>query len=197
MDIEFIGSFPSFQKIPESRMPEICFWGRSNVGKSSLINAICQRKDLARVSGTPGKTQAFVQYKIDSRWFLMDLPGYGYARVSKKLKTHWTYEFPRYLTGRQNMCLLLLLIDSSVDPQPIDLSTMQFLGEHQVPFYIVLTKIDRCTKLQLSRFKQNLSQKMLEQWDSIPPIFDVSAKSGQGKLELLTNIEQVLKQMEQ
>lgn len=196
MEVAFTGSFPSFHKIPETKLPEVCFWGRSNVGKSSLINSICQRKDLAKVSGTPGKTREFVQYVMDNRWCLMDLPGYGYARVAKKLKNHWAFEFPRYLTLRKNLCLLLLLVDSSIEPQEIDLSIMRFLGEHQIPFYIILTKIDKCTKLEMTKFRSQLKNKLAKDWESIPPIFEVSAKLGDGKTELLNEINRVIYQIE-
>lgn len=176
-------------------MPEISFWGRSNVGKSSLINMLCHRKQMAKVSGVPGKTQAFVQYLIDSNWLLMDLPGYGYAKVSKKLKAHWTFEIPKYLKNRSNLCLLNLLVDASIPPQEIDLETMRYLAKLEVPFYIIFTKTDRCTKSQLKKFKMEMENEMLKDWETTPPIFEVSAYTANGKTELLDSFQTILKQI--
>ncbi|MBK8955549.1 MAG: YihA family ribosome biogenesis GTP-binding protein [Saprospiraceae bacterium] len=195
MEVEFVGAFPVYSKIPEGNLPEIAFWGRSNVGKSSLINLICQRKNLAKVSGIPGKTQSFVQYKVNDQWMLMDLPGYGYARVGKKLKAHWTYEIPKYLKNRHNLCLLNVLIDSSIEPQEIDLETMRYLGQLGVPFYIIMTKSDRCTKQKLKQFQNDLNKAMYNDWESLPPQFFVSAQTGNGRSELLDAYQQILIQI--
>lgn len=191
-DIEFIGSFPRFKDIQHNDKPEICFWGRSNVGKSSLINMLCNRKEIAKISGKPGKTQSFNQYLIDGKWLIMDLPGYGYARVSKKLKDHWFYEMPRYLQGRQNLCLMLLLIDSSIPPQKIDFETMEQLGNFQVPFYVVATKSDKNTKLQAKRFIAEWTKLMGESWENLPLFIPASTTTLLGKEELLDEIYKVV-----
>lgn len=195
MNVDFLGSYPNYSKIPLSTLPEISFWGRSNVGKSSLVNALCNRKQLAKVSGVPGKTQAFVQYKMDDKWLLMDLPGYGYARVSKKLKAHWTYEIPKYLKNRGNLCLLNLLVDASIPPQEIDLETMRYLGNLQVPFYIIFTKTDRCTKVELSQFRSGMQLEIAKDWEVSPPVFEVSAHTGSGKKELMDAFKNVLNEL--
>ena len=194
-DVEYIGSFPRFRDLPDGELPEICFWGRSNVGKSSLINLICNRKEMARVSTRPGKTQSFNQYLVDGSWFIMDLPGYGYAQVGKKLKSHWGFEIPKYLKGRRNLCLLLLLVDASIEPQAIDIQTMQTLGEWSVPFYIVLTKVDKCTKAQKKEFVHKLSSILHNDWEQLPEMHEISAVTREGKEELLFNINKLVKEL--
>jgi GTP-binding protein len=191
-EVSFIGSFPTFAAVPLSKFPEICFWGRSNVGKSSLVNLLCNRKELAKVSGSPGKTRAFVQYLVDDHLLFMDLPGYGYARVSKKEIARWTAETEKYLKQRKNLFLLFLLVDASIDPQQIDLDKMRFLGEIEVPFYLVLTKTDKCGIGQLADFRQKLTDQMLQDWNEVPPMIGVSAKKNQGRQEIFSALSTLL-----
>ncbi|MCC6754444.1 MAG: YihA family ribosome biogenesis GTP-binding protein [Saprospiraceae bacterium] len=191
-EVSFIGSFPTFAAIPPSKFPEICFWGRSNVGKSSLVNLLCNRKELAKVSGRPGKTRAFVQYQVDHRLLFMDLPGYGYARVSKKEIARWTVETEKYLQQRKNIFLLFLLVDASIEPQQIDLEKMRYLGEIEVPFYLVLTKTDKCSMGQLTGYRQKLKDEMLEDWNAVPPMIAVSATKNQGREEIFTTLGSLL-----
>ncbi len=194
-EVQYIGSFPRFKDLPDDNLPEICFWGRSNVGKSSLINLICNRKEIARVSARPGKTQSFNQYLVDNSWFIMDLPGYGYAQVSKKLKSHWGFEIPKYLKGRKNLCLLILLVDASIEPQSIDLQTINALGQWSVPFYIVLTKVDKCSISQKKEFIHKLSSVLQEDWEQLPEMHEVSAVTREGKEALVTTIRNLVKEV--
>ena len=157
-ECEFIGSFPSVSKIPESQLVEVCFWGRSNVGKSSLINYICNRKDLAKTSSHPGKTQTLNLFLVNQNIQLIDLPGFGYAKVSKKLKEKWMPMIKDYLIQRKNLYLCYLLIDGSIPIQKIDQEIMQLLHSNQIPFYIVFTKTDKVTK----RFYFSLKGKLGE-----------------------------------
>ncbi|MFZ1257491.1 MAG: ribosome biogenesis GTP-binding protein YihA/YsxC [Saprospiraceae bacterium] len=191
--VEFIGSFPKFKDLPESKFPEFCFWGRSNVGKSSLINYLCNRKEIAKVSSTPGKTQAFNQYLINNSWIMMDLPGYGYARISKDKKELWAQEIKRYLNGRQNLCLLFLLVDSSIEPQKIDIETINDLGEKNIPFYILFTKTDKSTKRKLSINKQKFENEVSQFWETLPPMFETSAEKAFGRDVVVSAINAILK----
>ena len=158
---EFIMSNSNVMKAPKDRIPEYAFIGRSNVGKSSLINMLMERKDLAKTSGKPGKTQLINHFKINEEWFLVDLPGYGYAKVSKKKRTIFQFFIENYFKEREQLVCTFVLIDSRHDPQKIDLEFMKFLGENQIPFCIVFTKADKLgsSKLnkQITSYKKNYS----------------------------------------
>lgn len=190
-DVEFLGSFPKFKDLPESELPEFCFWGRSNVGKSSLINYLSNRKAIAKVSSTPGKTQAFNQFVIDQSWIMMDMPGYGYAQVSKKVKSQWAPEAIRYLTQRKNLCLVFLLVDLSIPPQRLDLETMAMLGNKQIPFYILFTKTDKCRKRQLTLNREFYKKALLENWETLPVMMETSAESKTGREDVLEAIREI------
>lgn len=183
--ISFIGSYPKNSIIPEFEIPEICFWGRSNVGKSSIINFLCDRKELAKVSSTPGKTIQFNLFNIDGNLILMDLPGYGYAQVSKKVKSKWRDEINKYLKNRKNLSCLFLLVDISISPQAIDYEIMDDLGKMQVPFIILFTKSDKCTKSELSKGLRQHVAKLEEIWDPIPSYFITSSEKRTGREELI------------
>ena len=140
-DVEFYGSFPKFDQVPKSAIPEFCFWGRSNVGKSSMINYLMNRKDLARISSMPGKTQQFNLFQVNNKSYnIMDLPGYGYAKVSKSIHEKWQGQINKYLVQRENLMNVFLLVDISVPPQAIDLEKIGYFGEHEIPFTILFTK---------------------------------------------------------
>ncbi len=187
--IKFTGSSPSLSLCPAPDFPEYAFTGRSNVGKSSLINMLCQRKNLARISSTPGKTRLINHFLINDEWYLADLPGYGYARAGKKQISLWKQLVTDYVLHRKNLMSLSLLIDIRHPDLENDRKFMDFLGEHQVPFIIVFTKSDKLSAGQLYKNKQIFIQKTLERWESVPELFFTSARSGEGREDILHYIE--------
>ena len=178
-------------KAPKDRIPEYAFIGRSNVGKSSLINMLMGRKDLAKTSGKPGKTQLINHFKINDNWFLVDLPGYGYAQISKKKRTIFQYFIENYFKERQQLVCTFVLIDSRHDPQKIDLEFMQFLGENQIPFCIVFTKADKLGSSKLNKQIISYKKKLLASWEALPTSFITSSSTGLGKDEFLEFIATV------
>ncbi len=172
-------------KCPKDRLPEYAFIGRSNVGKSSLINMLMQRKSLAKTSGRPGKTQLINHFLINKNWYLVDLPGYGYARVSKSSKKVFQKFITKYFEKREQMILAFVLVDCRLEPQPIDLEFMQWMGESQVPFSIIFTKADKLKPNALKRNIESYEQKMLEVWEEMPQYFITSASNFEGRDELL------------
>jgi GTP-binding protein len=190
-DAAYIGSFPTLEKCPEPKLPEYALIGRSNVGKSSLLNCLCGRKDLARISKKPGKTEAINFYLIDNSWYFVDLPGYGYARRSKGLIRSFGKMITEYLLYRPTLQCALVLIDSNVPPQPKDIEFVNWLGENQVPFVLVFTKTDKL-KTQKSRENPNLIKaELLKHWNELPDIFMTSSVTGEGREELLNFIEEI------
>ena len=178
-------------KAPKDRIPEYAFIGRSNVGKSSLINMLMGRKDLAKTSGKPGKTQLINHFRINDNWFLVDLPGYGYAQISKKKRTIFQYFIENYFKERQQLVCTFVLIDSRHDPQKIDLEFMQFLGENQIPFCIVFTKADKLGSSKLNKQIISYKKKLLTSWETLPTSFITSSSTGLGKDEFLEFIAAV------
>jgi len=178
-------------KAPKDRIPEYAFIGRSNVGKSSLINMLMERKDLAKTSGKPGKTQLINHFKINHEWFLVDLPGYGYAQISKKKRTIFQYFIENYFKEREQLVCTFVLIDSRHDPQKIDLDFMKFLGDSQIPFCIAFTKADKLGSSKLNHQITSYKKKLLETWETIPTSFVTSASSGMGRKEFLAFIDGV------
>ena len=190
---EFIISNTDFRKCPQDGKPEYAFIGRSNVGKSSLINMLTNRKGLAMTSSTPGKTLLINHFLINDAWYLVDLPGYGYARRGKEGREKIRALIEDYILGREEMSNLFVLIDSRHEPQQIDLEFMEWLGENGVPFGIVFTKAD---KLGSGRLQLNISSykdKLLESWEELPPIFVTSSEKGEGREGLLDYIEKINK----
>jgi GTP-binding protein len=188
---DFVMSNSSVEGCPKTPKPEYAFIGRSNVGKSSLINMLCQRKSLAKTSGTPGKTQLINHFEINKEWYLVDLPGYGYAKVSKSVKSEFGKIITDYILKRDALLLLFVLVDSRLAPQPIDLRFMSFLGERGVPFNIVFTKTD---KLKPAEFESKMAfyrQEMLKEWDELPQMFYTSASHNKGRDELLDHIDNI------
>jgi GTP-binding protein len=176
---------------PKDRIPEYAFIGRSNVGKSSLINMLMERKDLAKISGKPGKTQLINHFKINENWFLVDLPGYGYAQVSKKKRVIFQYFIENYFKEREQLVCTFVLIDSRHDPQKIDLDFMQFLGENQIPFCLVFTKADKLGSSKLNKQITSYKKKLLQYWESLPMTFLTSSSTGLGRKEFLDFIDKV------
>ncbi|MCE5330722.1 MAG: ribosome biogenesis GTP-binding protein YihA/YsxC [Bacteroidales bacterium] len=188
---EFVISNTDFRKCPESRLPEYAFIGRSNVGKSSLINMLTNKKGLAMTSSKPGKTLLINHFLINNNWHLVDLPGYGYATAGKKMRDQLQQMIESYILYREQLNCLFLLIDSRHEPQKIDLDFMVWLGENGVPFAIVFTKLD---KMSAVRAKENLKlyqEKLREQWEELPPIFATSSEKRVGRDELLGYIESI------
>ena len=189
-DARFISSNSRFEKLPKDNMPEYAFIGRSNVGKSSLINALVQRKGLAKTSATPGKTIAINHFMVNNNWYLVDLPGYGYAQRSKKSREEWRVMLANYITRRRNLLYTFVLVDSRIEPQNSDIGFMEWLGENQVPFCIVFTKAYKVSKAELERNVEAFKAKLLEEWEELPPIFITSAEKKTGRDDILNYIEQ-------
>ena len=189
---EFVVSNTDVKKCPKEHIPEYAFIGRSNVGKSSLINMLVDRKNLAKTSGKPGKTQLINHFKINNTWFLVDLPGYGYAQVSKeKRKTFQKFILDYFLHRKQLVCTFLL-IDGRHEPQRIDLDFIQFLGENEIPFCIVFTKSDKLSASKLNKNIQTYNKTLLGSgWESSPQTFVTSATAKTGREELLSFIEEL------
>jgi GTP-binding protein len=185
-------------KCPKERIPEYAFIGRSNVGKSSLINMLTNQKKLAKTSGTPGKTQLINHFRINDNWFLVDLPGYGYARVSKKTKRTFQSFIKNYFLQREQLICTFVLIDSRHEPQRVDMDFMQFLGESQIPFCIIFTKADKLKPAALKRNIEVYKTKLLEDsWDIFPDYFATSATSREGKESVLEFIDKVNSQLKE
>jgi len=187
---DFVISNTEIDKCPKEHIPEYAFIGRSNVGKSSLINMLTGRKSLAKISGKPGKTQLINHFKINDNWFLVDLPGYGYAKVSKKNRSIFAKFIYEYLEKRENLICTFVLVDSRHEPQKIDMLFMEWLGQNQIPFVIVFTKMDKLSSSQLNKNITKYKTEMLKTWEDIPQTFRSSAESGLGKSEILKFIEQ-------
>lgn len=188
---EFVMSNSNVIKAPKDRIPEYAFIGRSNVGKSSLINMLMERKDLAKISGKPGKTQLINHFKINEEWFLVDLPGYGYAKVSKKKRQIFQFFIENYFKEREQLVCTFVLIDSRHDPQKIDLEFMRFLGENQIPFCIVFTKADKLGSSKLNKQITSYKKKLLNHWEELPMSFITSSETGMGRDEFLKFVDQV------
>ena len=189
-DARFISSNNRFDRLPKDNMPEYAFIGRSNVGKSSLINALVQRKGLAKTSSTPGKTIAINHFVVNNQWYLVDLPGYGYAKRSKKSREEWRVMLANYISRRRNLLYTFVLVDSRIEPQNSDIGFMEWLGENQVPFCIVFTKADKLSKAELDKNVEAYKKRLLEDWEELPPVFITSAETRMGRDEILDFIEQ-------
>lgn len=189
---DFVSSFTRAQQCPGDGIPEFAFIGRSNVGKSSLINMLTARKGLAKVSSTPGKTQLINFFRINQRWYLVDLPGYGYAQVSKSKRKELAQMIEGYLMFRQTLASAFVLIDSNVPPQKADIEFVNTLGANGVPFAIVFTKTDRLTPGQLQQSTQAFFDALSETWETMPPHFLSSSVYRTGRQEILDYIGGIL-----
>ncbi|HSH51682.1 MAG TPA: ribosome biogenesis GTP-binding protein YihA/YsxC [Bacteroidales bacterium] len=194
MDIKsagFVSSFTGYQQCPDSNIPEYAFVGRSNVGKSSLINMLLDRKNLAKTSQTPGKTQLINFFLINDSWHLVDLPGYGFAKIKKSIRKDFNRIIKDYAEFRTNLICLFVLIDARHKPQKNDLQFMQWLGESQIPFSIIFTKTDKLKELALERNIQFYKEELLKEWESLPEIFLTSTENKRGRNELLDYIDRL------
>ena len=191
----FLQSNTKIDKLPAANKPEYAFIGRSNVGKSSLINMLTNRKQLAKTSSTPGKTITINHFIINNEWYLVDLPGYGFAQRSKKDREAWKVMLDDYIQNRKNLVCMFVLVDSRIEPQKIDLEFINHLGELQMPFYIIFTKVDKIKELELQRNLQAYKEKLAEQWEEIPNIFITSSEKEIGKDDVLNMIDGLNEQL--
>lgn len=189
----FAGSSRKLDDRPKERLPEFAFIGRSNVGKSSLINMLCNIKELARTSSTPGKTLLVNHFKINDRWYLVDLPGYGYAKISQKARLSLAQMNNDYINGSSELVELFVLLDSRHKIQKIDLEFLISLGEAGIPFSIIFTKADKLSKTAAAKQIENNKQELLEYWEELPPVFVSSSETKMGKEEILKHIDESLK----
>lgn len=188
---EFIISNTDYRKCPESNKPEYAFIGRSNVGKSSLINMITKRTKLAKISSTPGKTQLINHFLINEEWFLVDLPGYGWAKVSKNLKEKWNKMIKGYLVYRKNLYNIFVLIDSRIPPQKIDLEFINWLGGNNIALSIIFTKTDKPNNLKIKSNIQDFKIELRKSWEKIPNCIVSSSAKKTGGEEILSFINQI------
>lgn len=188
---KFVISNSDVRKCPQDGKPEYAFIGRSNVGKSSLINMLTRQRKLAMTSSTPGKTLLINHFLINGEWYLVDLPGYGYAKRSKAQNEQLQRIISGYVLGRDAMTLLFVLIDSRHSPQAIDLEFFRWLGENGVPFSIIFTKADKLTKVVLSNNIAAYKKRLLEEWEELPPVFVTSSESALGREEVLQYISEI------
>jgi len=178
---------------PEDGLQEYAFIGRSNVGKSSLINMLTSVKDLAKTSSKPGKTLLINHFLINEAWYIVDLPGYGYAKISKAMRETVHKMITDYVTKREQLACLFVLLDSRHEPQEIDMDFLEFLGESEVPFAVIFTKTDKISQAEVGSNVRKFKEKMLETWEELPPIFQTSAEKMRGKEEVLDYIESIIK----
>lgn len=186
---EFITSSTNLETCPATGLPEYAFIGRSNVGKSSLINMLTGNSRLAKISSTPGKTQIINHFLINESWYMVDLPGYGYAKVSKSLRKTWNTMIKQYVYDCETLVCLFVLLDARHPPQKNDIAFMEDLGKHEVPFVMTFTKIDKLSSSVLNKNLLRYKREMLKQWAELPPLFITSAVSNHGRDEILHFIE--------
>jgi GTP-binding protein len=194
---QFVISNSDVRKCPDTGLPEYAFIGRSNVGKSSLINMLANRNGMAKTSATPGKTMLINHFIINDEWYIVDLPGYGYARRGNEGREEIRRIINAYVLNREAMTCLFVLLDCRHEPQRIDLEFMEFLGENGVPFAIVFTKADKISKGALERNVEAYKAKLLETWEELPPIFYTSSEKKQGREELLDYIDSINRAMKE
>ncbi|MDR0386370.1 MAG: ribosome biogenesis GTP-binding protein YihA/YsxC [Prevotellaceae bacterium] len=188
---EFVKSSPDYTLCPQTGLPEFAFIGRSNVGKSSLINMLTNRHKLAQVSSTPGKTVLINHFLINGEWYLVDLPGYGYAKTYKSKRDELKRIVQNYILKRKQLTLLFVLIDGRLEPQNIDVEFINSLGENQISFALIFTKADKLSKSALNKNIECFKNELSKMWEEFPPIFVESAETGTGKQEILNFIEKI------
>ncbi len=184
-EVEFVASNGRIDKLPEAKLPEYAFIGRSNVGKSSLINMLTAKKGLARTSSKPGKTITMNHYIINNEWYLVDLPGYGYAKRSRSAREQWRVLMEKYLQQRRNLVNTFILVDARIEPQASDLEMMEWMGSMQLPFVVVFTKTDKLGSVNLQKALSAYKKKLLLQWEELPLMMVTSSETAKGKDELL------------
>jgi GTP-binding protein len=193
-EAKFVKSSSALDQCPPPAKPEFAFIGRSNVGKSSLINMLTERRSLAKTSSKPGKTQLINHFEIESAWYLVDLPGYGWSKVSKKKKADWGAMIEEYLLHRKNLACLFVLLDSRLSPQDIDYEFIQWLGKKEIPFAMVFTKADKQSKNKLQSVKAGHLRRLKGEWQELPLMFVSSAVNRSGREEILRFIDEISNQ---
>ncbi|WP_114748272.1 ribosome biogenesis GTP-binding protein YihA/YsxC [Pleomorphovibrio marinus] len=188
--VKFIISNTDFRKCPSPDKPEFAFIGRSNVGKSSLINMLANNKGLAKISGTPGKTQLINHFDVDGRWYMVDLPGYGFAKVSKTMREEWEKMIRQYLTLRENLEVVFVLVDSRHTPQQIDVEFIYWCGQNGIPVALLFTKADKQSKSKTSLNVKKFLDKMLELFEEVPDYFVTSAETSMGREDVISYIQE-------
>lgn len=191
----FVKSSPTLKQCPKAEGYEFGFIGRSNVGKSSLINMLTGWSKLAKISGEPGKTRTINHFLVNGQWYLVDLPGYGYARVPLSIRDKWVRATREYILGRENLVCLFVLLDSRLKPQKPDLEFMELLGKNRVPFARVFTKSDKLTRLRLDKSIRAYDSEMLKNWESLPETFITSSVKKIGREEILSFIEESINKL--
>ena len=189
---KFKCSSEKISQVPKDDLKDIAFIGRSNVGKSSLVNMLTGVKNLAKVSGTPGKTKLINHFLINDSWYLVDLPGYGYAKVSKTARGEFSKIITDYVLKCEKMHFLFVLVDSRLEPQKIDLSFIELLGENGIPFGIIFTKTDKLSQAQLNRNVRAYKERLAEEWEELPQMFVSSSEKGTGREEIIAFIESIV-----
>ena len=189
---KFKCSSERISQVPKDDFKDIAFIGRSNVGKSSLVNMLTGIKGLAKVSGTPGRTKLINHFTINDSWYLVDLPGYGYARVSKSTRGEFSKIITDYVLKCEKLHFLFVLVDSRLEPQKIDLNFIELLGQNGIPFGIIFTKADKLSQAQLNRSITTYKRTLAEQWEELPPMLVSSSEKGTGREEILTFIDELL-----
>lgn len=187
----FAISNTEYKKCPAGNLPEYAFIGRSNVGKSSLINMLTEQKKLAKTSGKPGKTQLINHFLINEEWYIVDLPGYGYAKVSKSSREKFEKFISEYLTRREQLLNVFVLLDSRLEPQNIDIEFMNWCGEKEIPFAMVFTKADKLSSSALQKNLAKYKKEMAKYWAELPPVFVTSSENQMGREKVLNYIEQI------
>lgn len=193
-NIEFVQSVDHWKKCPVTKLPEYAFIGRSNVGKSSLVNMLGNNKSLAKISSKPGKTQTINHFIVNNEWYLVDLPGYGYATISKTMRELWVRMIEDYFINRENLQLVFVLVDARIEPQDNDIEFINNLGELNIPFAIIFTKSDKVSKAKLKEHETAFIQRLLEYWEELPPHFITSSHKNIGRDDILNYIEQINEQ---
>lgn len=191
-EAKFVMSNSDYRDCPKDNIPEVAFIGRSNVGKSSLINYLCNNKGLAKTSSTPGKTQLINHFLINDSWHLVDLPGYGYAKVSKKQRAVFEQMINKYLLNREPLLNVFVLIDARLKPQLIDIEFINYLGENGIPFSLIFTKSDKIKAIEVKHNVAAFKAEMEKTWDDLPPYFISSSEKKLGKDEILNYVDEVL-----
>lgn len=191
-EARFVVSNTTHLKCPPADIPEYAFIGRSNVGKSSLINMLTGRKALAKISRTPGKTQLINHFIINEKWYLVDLPGYGFAKISKTIRQKWENMIWNYLINRSSLVTTFILVDARLEPQKADLELITWFGEKNLSFVMLFTKIDKLSKRQLLINVENYKKRLSEQWEELPLSIITSAKTGTGKEDILAYITETI-----
>lgn len=192
---KFLKSFTAWKDMPLDKRPEFAFIGRSNVGKSSLINMLCNRKELAKTSSVPGKTQLINRFLINEAWCIVDLPGYGFAKVNSKKKARFGEMIAEYLLNREQLLQVMVLVDLRIPPQAIDQEFMQWCGENSIPFMIVFTKADKLSAAQLEMSIEHQKAALHQNgWEELPPMLVTSSRKRSGKDELIAHLNEVMQQ---